>query len=298
MELNDTAQIVDYIVGCLDLDERAAAVQRIQTSHRLELARFWGVEKGARILEIGCGQGDTSAVLAFLVGEEGLVTAVDNASPDYGSPFTLGEMATRLKNTPFGKQLDIRFETDILSPEVDFPENSFDLVIFANCSWYFKSAEELQKLLAKVRKWGKRLGFAEWDTRLTRAEQFPHFLAISIQAQYECFKENSKSNVRTLFTPEDLREIAGQAGWQISREASLPTVGLQDAKWEIDITLEDYEDELDRLGEIPAKLKIHLISQVKLLKEVSQNGVETLPTFIFLAEWRARNGKRTPGFAS
>ncbi len=284
MESENKVQIVDYIVGCLDLDARAAAVQKIQTRHRLELARFWGVEKGARILEIGCGQGDTSAVLAYLVGEDGLVYGVDNASPDYGSPFTLGQMAARLKNTPFGKQLDINFETDVLSPKVDFPENSFDLVIFANCSWYFKSADELLGLLSRVRKWGKRLGFAEWDTRLNRAEQFPHFLAISIQAQYECFKENSQSNVRTLFTPEDLREIAGQAGWQISREASLPTEGLQDAGWEIAITLTDYLTELDRLTEIPAKFKTHLISQVKLLREVSKNGVETLPTFIFLAE--------------
>ncbi|WP_158095089.1 hypothetical protein [Gottfriedia luciferensis] len=46
---------------------------------------------------------------------------------------------------------------------------------------------------------------AEWDTRISSIEQYPHLLAILIQAQYESFKQNSESNIRTLFTPNDIK---------------------------------------------------------------------------------------------
>lgn len=35
--------------------------------------------------QLGCGQGDTTAVLAEAVGDEGRVTAVDPGSLDYGT---------------------------------------------------------------------------------------------------------------------------------------------------------------------------------------------------------------------
>ncbi|MBB2480858.1 hypothetical protein H5P36_11700 [Bacillus sp. APMAM] len=44
-----------------------------------------------RILEIGCGQGDTTAALADAVGVNGNVVAMDVASPDCGAPLTLGQ---------------------------------------------------------------------------------------------------------------------------------------------------------------------------------------------------------------
>ena len=36
------------------------------------------------MLEIGCGQGDTTVALADAVGEEGSVVALDPGRPDYG----------------------------------------------------------------------------------------------------------------------------------------------------------------------------------------------------------------------
>ena len=58
-------------------------VQQIQLQHRFDLAKAFGVRKGMRILEIGCGQGDTTVVLADLVGEEGHIVAIDIAKGDY-----------------------------------------------------------------------------------------------------------------------------------------------------------------------------------------------------------------------
>jgi len=55
-----------------------------QMDHRLDLVSFWDISPGSRVLEIGCGQGDCTVVLADAVGESGHVDAVDPGAPDYG----------------------------------------------------------------------------------------------------------------------------------------------------------------------------------------------------------------------
>lgn len=56
-----------------------------QMQYRIDLVQSWHVERGERILEIGCGQGDCTLVLAGAVGDQGHVTAIDPASLDYGT---------------------------------------------------------------------------------------------------------------------------------------------------------------------------------------------------------------------
>lgn len=55
-----------------------------QMEQRIELVKFWQIKPGEKIIEIGCGQGDTTLILASVVGDEGHVTALDPASLDYG----------------------------------------------------------------------------------------------------------------------------------------------------------------------------------------------------------------------
>lgn len=61
------------------------SVQHSQTQHRLTLLQNWGVGVGCNVLELGCGQGDCTVVLADAVGEQGKVVAVDPADLDYGA---------------------------------------------------------------------------------------------------------------------------------------------------------------------------------------------------------------------
>ncbi|MGZ4135519.1 MAG: class I SAM-dependent methyltransferase [Tumebacillaceae bacterium] len=256
----------------------------MQTEHRIKLAEFWGIKEGDRILEIGCGQGDTTAVLAYMVGVSGLVHGVDNAPPEYGSPTTVGDSAAYLMRSELGQQVRMEFEVDVLAPQFEFPENSFDIVVFSHCSWYLKSHDELAAILSKVRKWGKRLAFAEWDTRITIVEQLAHFQAVLIQAQYESFKETTLANVRTLFTPNDVREIAQQAGWSITEETSIYSEELQDCRWEINMLLANYQEALDTIQEIPTKMAALIRTQVDLLKDMKlKQAVKPMSTFAFLA---------------
>ncbi|KAH9941041.1 hypothetical protein B0H21DRAFT_559870 [Amylocystis lapponica] len=55
-----------------------------QIQERVHLVKAWDIKAGERVLEIGCGQGECTATLAAAVGAQGLVTALDSASLDYG----------------------------------------------------------------------------------------------------------------------------------------------------------------------------------------------------------------------
>lgn len=276
---------IQHIVDCMATNVQMKDIQLVQTEHRLKLAKFWGIREGSRVLEIGCGQGDTTAVLAYLVGDKGFVHGLDIAPPSYGSPITVGDAAEYLMKSMLGKQIRMEFELDVLASEVEFPEDSFDYVVLSHCSWYLKSADELQALLEKTKRWAKQLCFAEWDPLLQTIEQYPHFLAVHIQAQYECFKENSFSNVRTLFTPNDLSAIAESAGWTINDEQSISSAKLQDGKWEVDMTLSDYQKELEEINHMPLKLKELIKSEVNLLEEAVKKtpSIHSLSTYVFTA---------------
>ncbi len=278
-------RVIDNIVECMAISNGDPTIQRVQTEHRLKLAQYWDIKEGSRILEIGCGQGDTTAVLAYLTGENGFVHGIDRASPDYGRPITLAYAAEHLKKSKLGKQIKIDFDVDLLSSKVDFPENAFDVIVLSHCSWYFKSFDEFSGALKKLRRWGKRLCFAEWDARMKTIEQLPHFLAILLQAQYECFKENSQSNIRTLFTPNDIKILAENTGWNIISDKSFVSVEMQDGKWEIENTLTEYQFELDKINRLPAKFKSLIQSEVNLLEEsLESHAAQPLSIYAMIAE--------------
>lgn len=280
-----TNNILDEIVTCMALHNGNSDLQAIQTEHRLKLVQFWKIEEGSRVLEIGCGQGDTTAVLAHFVGETGHVHGIDIASPNYGAPITLAQAAEHLKKSKFGNRISFDFETDVLSDEVDFKENEFDYIVFSQCSWYFKSSETFLETLKKIRKWGKKLCFAEWDVRINHSSQLAHYMAVIIQAQYECFKENSHSNVRTLFSANEIKTIAESASWEILKETSIYSSDMHDGKWETDMVRHVYKNELESLKNVPVKFKNLIRTELNLMEEsIKNNGLSPMSVFAFLAK--------------
>ncbi|MDJ0380047.1 methyltransferase domain-containing protein [Streptomyces sp. G-G2] len=229
-------------MAAADLDR---AVQEIQTLHRTALVRGWGIEPGARILEIGCGQGDMTAVLADAVGPRGHVLAVDVADPSYGAPVTVGESAARLGSGPLGSRIAFRFGFDVLDAAGEgapagIADGAFDCVVLAHCSWYFDSAERIGDTLARVRPWARTLCFAEWDLTPRAADRIPHLLAVLAQGQAAAYGHGEGANVRMPMSREALHELLGAAGWSAVTEERVDTTGLQDADWEIAICRDMY----------------------------------------------------------
>ena len=203
-------------------------IQQVQLQHRLELVEAFGIQKGMRILEIGCGQGDTTVAIADAVGEDGCVVAIDIASPDYGAPLTLGQATERIKKSSLGERVDFHFETELPSFESTLP---FDMAVFSHCSWYFKQPDDLLTSFKKIRELAKSLSFAEWDLDFTCLTQRSHFCAASILALYSNFVKN-EGNIQNLFHQAHIHELLQQANFEVVKQRTVDATFLQDGQWE------------------------------------------------------------------
>lgn len=228
---------MDHLLRCMKIigDD---TIQRTQLRHRLELVKAFNIKEGMRILEIGCGQGDTTIALADQVGDAGHVMAIDIAHPDYGAPVTLGEAADTIKASPLGKRITFSFETDLLDLTVDEP---FDIAVLSHSSWYFRDPEQLQRYFAYCTKLAKRICIAEWDIHFTERTQLAHFHAVSILALYSQFIEND-GNIQHVFSKEQLVQMLETAGWTPMDYKTVDATYLQDGSWEADYALSVEQD--------------------------------------------------------
>ncbi|KAG8756589.1 hypothetical protein FRC12_010515 [Ceratobasidium sp. 428] len=215
-----------------------------QTTHRVRLAQAWDIPEGSHVLELGCGQGDCTAVLAAAVGDSGHVTGVDPASLDYGSPSTLGQAQSHLKQSKFGSRMAFVQASPIDFIATSGNENKFDTVVLAHCIYYMSSPTTLLNIFQTMHDKApsiKRLCIAEYALSASVPEGYPHVLAVLMEAALEVYKdgEASESNVRTVVGPKEITRLATAAGWTVHREGILvPDPGLEDGRWEISAALE------------------------------------------------------------
>lgn len=205
-------------------------IQRTQLKHRLQLVKAFKIEEGMKVLEIGCGQGDTTVALADAVGEHGHILAIDIAPRDYGAPVTLGDATDTIKKSVLGKRITFQFETDFLNLKLS---ESYDVVVLSHCSWYFKNPDMLLHYFKKIKTVAKRICFAEWDLDYTLIPQRAHFCAANILALYAAFYED-EGNIQNLFHKTQIKHFLIDAGFTMEHEQPVDATYLQDGGWEID----------------------------------------------------------------
>jgi SAM-dependent methyltransferase len=260
LEVDD---ILQYIHA--GLDDKTYKIQKAQTNHRLKLVKKWRIEPGQKILEIGSGQGDMTAALAYTVGGNGHITAVDIAPPEYGAPFTIGESMANLKATPLGNIIDFYFSINLVEDSSILNGKIFDAVVFAHCSWYFNSISEFTKLLEIIKGRTKKILYAEWDLLIRIPEQTDHFLAVMIQGILATFYESRMLNIQTLINKHDILRIAEKLHLNIEEEGSMDSEIMQDGKWEIDIVRELITDKNLAMMKINTKIKDLFLTIVNLI---------------------------------
>ncbi|KAJ5748220.1 uncharacterized protein N7511_009916 [Penicillium nucicola] len=230
-------------------DPNNFSLQYSQTLHRLILLEHWNIPTDSKVLELGCGQGDCTTVLAHAVGEQGKVVAVDPAELEYGesssisdpvycslhstqssqlmvpagAPYTLGQAQGHISQGPLGGRITW----------------AFDATVLAHSLWYFASPSLILSTFRAIKQHSKRLLLAEWSLVATHPSSQPHVLAALTQAALECRKpNNSVSNIRTVLGPKRLTEIALAAGWQLESETLVQGgEGLLDGQWEVSACL-------------------------------------------------------------
>ncbi|KAL7951741.1 S-adenosyl-L-methionine-dependent methyltransferase [Trichoderma barbatum] len=203
-----------------------------QAEHRVNLINFWRLAPGSRVLEIGCGQGTTTAVLAEAVGPTGHVDAVDPGRPDYGSPWTLAQAQEHLSGGALGNRISWHF-ADPIDYLAENADKSWDYVVFAHCIWYFNSPATLTKMLGALKGRAKSLLIAEYALKATQKNALPHVLASVARATLEAHSKASEANIRCLSSPGAITDAATENSWTLDEETIVvPEEGLLDGHWE------------------------------------------------------------------
>lgn len=231
------------------------SVQAVQTSHRLDILYAWLTGKdphantpdippvevepewellSGRLMDLGCGQGDqTGALAAMLAAHQdkfsATIVGVDPAPPDYGAPYTIKQAQDHLSQQP-ALSNHLSFILGDTGPKV-LESQRFDTVLLSHSLWYFPSTTILRDTFKAIKESGvKHLLLAEWAMTASHPNSVPHLLSALLQGQSPV----KGSNVQTLISPEQLKKLASEAGWKVSREVSFcPAEKLQDGEWEI-----------------------------------------------------------------
>ena len=238
-------KIVEYSTHPTDHPE----IEAEQALHRLQLVNNWPIHPGTRVLEIGCGQGNCTAVLAYTIGTTGHVDAIDPAPGDYGQPFTLDQAQAHLSASEIGQQITWHRA----EPEQFISSSSnttWDVAVLAHCIWYFESTKVLRNILAALRGKVKSVCVAEYALSATEPDAVPHLLAAIARGSLEAYKHESEENIRSLLGPEAIEAAARREGWVVKNSRVLvPGAGLGDGGWETAAVIgEAFLGDIESLG--------------------------------------------------
>ncbi|KAH8668789.1 SAM-dependent methyltransferase [Xylariales sp. PMI_506] len=267
--VSEAEQIASYILQPVGRPE----VELPQAIHRINLVNLWGaIAPGSRVLELGCGQGNATAVLAHAVGPDGHVDAVDPGALDYGAPFTLAEAQAFISASAVGPRVSWHQAT----PEEHLAATgaeTWDVAVLAHCIWYFTDPSVLGSILAALRGRVRRVCIAEYALAATHPAAAPHVLAVLARSTLEAHRGagESSQNVRTPYGPPAIRRIAAEAGWELARRDAaeggaavegvlMPEEGLLDGTWEIGtVKSESFLKEIEK--SVPGDERIRVVLQ-------------------------------------
>ncbi|KAK4222338.1 hypothetical protein QBC38DRAFT_490176 [Podospora fimiseda] len=251
-------RIAHYHIQCPnptgEFDIESYFIEMTQAYHRIKLINAFGplaIHPGARILEIGCGQGTCTAVLADAVSPSGgHITAIDPAPGTYGAPFTLAQAQNHLTSSPTSPQhikngITFHLQTDLFSLLQKNPNAKWDTAVLVHSIWYLDEPEKtLSQILKALKGKVKRICVAEYALQASNPKAVPHVLAAVTRGMLEAHKEigTSESNIRGVISPRGIInhfEHAGGGKWRLERQAVVvPIDALSDGSWETDSVLE------------------------------------------------------------
>ncbi|KAH0559420.1 hypothetical protein GP486_004067 [Trichoglossum hirsutum] len=260
------------------------STQQPQNNHRTNLLNIWSISSNSKIIEIGCGQGDCTDVLARTIGPAGHIDAIDPAPLNYGSPETLGEAQARLSQSHIGPRITWH-QTTPVEFLTSVEEGVYDVAVFCHSIWYFTSPAVILDTLCALKGKAGKLCIAEYALSATEAGAVPHVLAALARASLEAYKIVSEENIRTALAPDAIRRIAKEAGWKLVGEKRIvPEEGLEDGKWETGTVvnrsfLEEVEKDIKE-----EKVKVVLTSMREAVREavdaLGEKGVRTMDVWV------------------
>ncbi|KAK4866970.1 hypothetical protein LT330_007711 [Penicillium expansum] len=274
------------VINIAQLSNGGSSVHQIQ--HRIDILNKWNFPLGSKILEIGCGQGDCTLVTAYMVGDQGHVTAIDPAPVDYGAPMTLGEAQDKLKQSPIGDRMT--FYQSNLGEFLDSSasEQVYDYAMFVHSVWYLPSADVLLPMLAALRGRTKHLLIAEYSLDIRgNIAVLPHLLAAISQAEFNSRANalDRDDNIQSIISPQMICALAQKSGWELEKEDIVESPEEQeDARWEVHRVLsEEYSLRSESSGDASrqgyATALVHAVAESTRAIGPSPK-LRTLPTWL------------------
>ena len=229
---------------CLHDPAKETLIYIPRFTHRLSLIKAWDIPPGQHILDIGCGQGESCLVLALAMGPSGHVTAIDDAPPDYGTPFAVGESQHYIAESTLGPRITY-VPTDAPSLLQQSPKvAAYDAAVLCHSLWYFPTRESVLSLfdtLATARI--PRLYLAEYSDQASHASQRPHILAAQAQALITASRKQMKPNningdlsaynTRAALDEASTLAAARNAGFTVRRQGRItPEENMLEGHWD------------------------------------------------------------------
>jgi SAM-dependent methyltransferase len=166
-----------YILGHANEElERLISQGRFLGDLTAHFLRLTGLQPGMRVLDVGCGAGDVSFVIASIVGPTGSVTGMDR-SPDSVALASQRAAAAGLPNVRF-----------VVGDAVDFTaEDPVDAVVGRLVLMYFaEPAAVLRRLLSFVKP-GGIVTFQDFDMTAPKSEPHCPLFETAIERLRETF---------------------------------------------------------------------------------------------------------------
>ena len=200
-------------------------------THRLSITKAWGIPPGQHVLDIGCGQGESSLVLAMELGPSGHVTGIDPSPPDYGTPFNLAQSHEYIAKSALGPRITF-LNTDapsLLQSPGRPPSTLYDAAVVCHSLWYFPTHESVFSLFhtlaaAKI----PRIYLAEYSWEASDASQRSHILASQALALLSAYSRSGvrgrdprRYNVQTAPDQASILEAARDAGFEVHRKGTI-----------------------------------------------------------------------------
>ena len=293
--LEKRVQRMDTLLSCCLHDPAKETLIYIpRFTHRLSLIKAWDIPSGRHILDIGCGQGESCLVLALAMGPSGHVTAIDDAPPDYGSPFAVGESQQYIAESTLGPRISyVRTDApSLLQQSPKAAAAAYDAAVLCHSLWYFPTRESVLALfdaLATARI--PRLYLAEYSFQASDASQRPHVLAAQAQALITASRAKTKPtdvngvlstyNVRAALDEASTLAAARKAGFTVRRQGRFtPEESMLEGHWDARHVKGDVFRKRVMDGKLPAEAEAEILALAARVREemaeLDRRGVATV----------------------